>query len=358
MVGQLFVGYAYGSHATTADPTHAGANEALYGVATPAQVVTRFHLGGVILIGVNNLDPARPALWSDNVDSATQIRALTAGLQKAAAEDSGVPLLIATDQEGGNVQRITDGVTQRPAQADIAAESGATLTCDYYHLGAQLKALGVNQDYAPVADVLRVGSTVIGNRSFGPDPAVDARDVGAAVDGLQRARVLATLKHWPGHGGVSCDSHVSLPVLPQTVSDWRSIDRVPFAAAAPHAASIMVGFLAFPALDRSGTAAPFSNALVNGALRQGLAYRGLAVTDGLWMEPARAHGTAGRNAIDAINAGVDMLLMSPDLPHAYAQVLREVRTVPNFRANVQAAVGRILAAKALTRTAPSPPPGC
>lgn len=358
LVGQLFVEYAYGASATSVSAAHAGANRALYGVTTPAQVVTKFHLGGVILIGANNLDPARSSLWSDNVDNAAQIRGLTAGLQRAAHADSGVGLLIATDQEGGNVQRIRNGVDPRPAQADIGDQSPATITCGYFTLGSQLRALGLNQDYAPVADVLRVGSTVIGTRSFGPDPNRDATDVAAAVKGLQAAGVLATLKHWPGHGGVTADSHYSLPALEQTVAQWRAIDRIPFAGSAKSAASVMVGFLAFPALDRTGTPAPFSSTLVDGALRRDLGYGGLVVTDSLWMQPARAQGTAGQAAIKAIRAGVDMLLMSPDLPHAYADVLRAVRADPAFRAKVQAAVTRILAAKQLAGRPPVTPSGC
>lgn len=358
MVGQLFVSYAYGSSATATSGAQRQANLDLYQAATPAAVVSKWHLGGVILIGVNNLDPARPALWSDNVDNASQIKALTTGLQAAAKKDSGQPLLIATDQEGGNVQRITDGVDQRPAQADIAHNSVQQLTCDYHHLGTQLRALGVNQDYAPVADVRVVGSEVIGNRSFGSDARLVATDTTAAVQGLQSAGVLATLKHWPGHGDVSADSHVTLPVIPRSIADWQAIDRVPFQAAGPTAASIMVGWLALPSVDATGTAAPFSSKLVDGALRTDLHYQGLVVTDSLWMEPAKAAGTAGQAAIRAINAGVDMLLMSPDVPHAWADVLKAVQANPQFRAKVQKAVTRILAAKQRLAKPPVLPSGC
>jgi beta-N-acetylhexosaminidase len=317
-------------------------------------VVRRWHLGGIILLDHNNLDPNRPNLSTGNVDNAAQIASLTSSLQQAAVKDSGVPLLIATDQEGGPVQRITDGVSWRPAQEQIAGRSQQQLRCDYLSLGQQLRRLGVNQDFAPVADVVRTSTGVIGDRSFGPDPMLDARDIVAAVTGLQQAGVLATLKHWPGHGSTPTDSHEALAVIEESVADWTAVDRQPFLAGVPTAASVMVGHLAFPALDPSGTAATLSSALVNGALRRDLHYGGLVVTDSLWMAPARAAGSAGKVARLALAAGEDMLLMSPDVPAAYQEILAAIRVDPMLRTVVRASVGRILAAKARLRAQPNP----
>lgn len=344
LVGQLFVTYVYGSGPDTVTPAQRAANLTLYGEPTPADVVRRWHLGGVILLDHNTLDPARPDLSTGNLAGAEQLRALTSGLQAVARADSGVPLLIATDQEGGTVQRIPF-VPSRPSQWALAAESTAAITCSYARLGQELLALGVNEDYAPVADVARSTSGVIGTRSFGSNPSADARDVVAAVDGLQSSGVLATLKHWPGHGATSQDSHVTLPVLTESASQWRAVDRVPFAAAAQSAAAIMVGHLAFPALDPTGTPASLSARLDRDQLRAGLGFTGLVVTDSLWMQPARQAGTPGAVAIQALNAGADMLLMSPDVPAASAAVLQHMHEQPAFRSLVRAAVGRILAAK-------------
>jgi beta-N-acetylhexosaminidase len=126
---------------------------------------------------------------------------------------------VGTDQESGVVQRITS-LPGRPAEEDAGAWSARHLTCSNYQLGQQLLALGINQDYAPVGDVIRTTGGVIGNRSFGPDPKVDARDVDAAVTGLQDAGVLATLKHWPGHGSTNTDSHTALPVVSESLQVW------------------------------------------------------------------------------------------------------------------------------------------
>lgn len=358
MVGQLFSTYVYGAGADTATAEQRAANVALYGAATPAAVVRRWNLGGVILLDHNPLDPQRPSLSTDNVDSAGQIAALTTGLQKAAVADSGVRLLISTDQEGGAVQRITDGVTPRPSELAIAHDPPKTLTCGYYTLGRQLLALGVNQDYAPVADVVTTSGGVIGDRSFGPDPQLDARDVVAAVRGLQAAGVLATLKHWPGHGSTSTDSHAALAVIHESAATWRRVDMVPFAAAARAAAGIMVGHLALPALDPTGRPATFSPVLDQHLLRDVLGFRGLVVTDSLWMEPARAEGTPGQVALSALRAGNDVLLEPPELPASYAAVLTAVRQDPSVRRLVQGAVTRVLAAKVRAGSAAGSPPGC
>ena len=117
MVGQLFMTYVYGSSATDATTSQRNANLALYGAATGTAVIRRWYLGGIILLDHNNLDPNRPQLSTGNVNNAAQITSLTAGLQRAALVDSGVALFIATDQEGGRVQRITDGVTRRPPKS-------------------------------------------------------------------------------------------------------------------------------------------------------------------------------------------------------------------------------------------------
>jgi beta-N-acetylhexosaminidase len=354
----LFTEYVYGATATTATAAQRRANLALYGAPTGAQIVRRWHLGGIILLDHNNLDPARPALSTGNVGTASQISTLTAGLQQAALADSGVRLLIGTDQEGGSVQRIRNGVDWRPSELQLSQDSPAALRCSYLSLGRQLRRLGVNQDYAPVADVVRVSGGVIGDRSFGPDPATDAQDVQAAVTGLQAAGVLATVKHWPGHGSTPVNSHQALPVLALTAAQWRSVDRAPFQSVARTAAGIMVGHLALPALDPSGQPATLSPDLVKQQLRQNLGYRGLVVTDSLWMAPMRQAGTAAEVAVRAVQAGDDMLLMSPDLPAAYQAVLAKVRSDRTFRAQVQAAVQRILAAKARAAASPAGLAGC
>ncbi|MDQ1604771.1 MAG: beta-N-acetylhexosaminidase, partial [Actinomycetota bacterium] len=258
------------------------------------------------------------------------------------------------DQEGGIVQRIKDGVDAVASQADTATGTLPEARCTYYRLGTQLRALGVNQDYAPVADVIREPQDVIGTRSFGTDPARDAAFVRAAVTGLQSAGVLATVKHWPGHGNTLTDSHAALAVLHQDATSWRRVDRRPFAAAAGEVAAVMVGHLALPALDPSMRPATLSPVLVRGQLRKVLGFRGLVVTDSMWMQPVRAAGDPAQAAVLALRAGDDMLLMSPDVPGASRALLARVQRSPRVRAMVQAAVRYVLAAKARIGNQPGP----
>ena len=344
LVGQLFMSYVYGSGPDTATGAQRQANIALYGEPTPAQVLRRWHLGGVILIDHNDLDPDRPTLSTGNVAGRDQVRALTSGLQAVARADSGVPLLVATDQEGGRVQRLRAALPSTPSQQQSARLPASSLRCQYATLGAQLRDVGVNQDFAPVADVVRTATGVIGDRSFGPDPAVDGADVASAVAGLQQAGVLATLKHWPGHGSTATDSHAALAVITESAATWRSVDRAAFAGA-PQAAAVMVGHLALPALDPSGLPATLSGELVDGQLRQGLGFTGLVVTDSLWMQPMRAAGTPAQVALRALAAGSDLLLETPDLHGAYAAVLAAVQADPEVRAQVSAAAARVRVAK-------------
>jgi beta-N-acetylhexosaminidase len=358
MVGQLFMVYVYGSSAQSATPAQRAANIALYGVPTAAEVLARWHPGGIILIDHNNLDEQRPALSTGNVGGPSQITALTAGLQKAALADTGYPLLIATDQEGGRVQRITAGVSPRPAQQSLAHTSPSALTCSYFGLGRQLRALGVNQDFAPDADVVTTSTGVIGDRSFGPEPFLDATDVQAAVTGLQDAGVLATLKHWPGHGSTTTDSHARLAVIYQSALTWKTHDRVPFAQSAPIAAAIMVGHLAFPALDPTGRAATFSPKLVTGLLRGQLGYAGLIITDSLWMAPARVPGSPAQVALLALAAGNDILLEPTDLATSEAALQTAMRTDPTQRARIQTAARRVIAAKEKLNRPLVSHPGC
>src|SRR5690606_31675389 len=196
-VGQLCMPVIYG----TAAGTVSGENQARYGAQTPAEVIGKYHLGGVILF---------PA----NVKNVRQVVGLTNGLQKS----SEIPLLIGTDQENGLVSRMSAVMTRFPGAAEIGATGKPALARDVARAtGAELRALGVNLDFAPVADVnIDPKNPVIGKRAYGDDPGEVAKMVGAAVKGFDQAGVAATAKHFPGHGDTRIDSHTGLPVIKHT----------------------------------------------------------------------------------------------------------------------------------------------
>jgi beta-N-acetylhexosaminidase len=201
-IGQLFSTYAFGSSATEVDAHQRAANVALYGVATPAEVVTRHHLGGVILLGRRTDDPRPRGLRTGALGSPPQIAWLTTGLQAASFADSGVGLLISTDQEGGPVTRVGPPATQFPAAAVLGATGDAGLVeAVAAATGRELAALGINQVLAPVADVnIEPRNPVIGRRSFGADPLRTAAMVASAVRGYRSAGVAATPSTSPGTG--------------------------------------------------------------------------------------------------------------------------------------------------------------
>jgi beta-N-acetylhexosaminidase len=336
-VGQLFVQQVYGSDATTPDPR----NVPLYGVASPAEVVQKYHLGGVIYFA-----------WTDSVKNPDQITALSNGLQKAAlSRDSkvDVPLQIAIDQEQGVVTRIGPPATQFPGSMALGAgrstddaRTAAAIT------GEELRAMGVNTNFAPVADTnVNPLNPVIGTRSFSSDPALAASMVGAQVKGYQQdGGVSASAKHFPGHGDTATDSHVAFPVITHTREQWEEMDAPPFKAAIAEGIDmIMTAHLAFPALDNSGDPATLSKPILTGLLREELGFDGVIVTDALEMKGVREKYGDAEVAVRALEAGADQLLMTPAMDEAYAAVVKAVRKGRISMADLNAKVRRVLELK-------------
>lgn len=352
--------YAYGHSATEITPASAEGNRKLAGVATPAEMVEKYRLGGLILVGFSADDPTKTSQPTTNVDNPAQIRSLTAGLQAAAARlpagRDGAPLLIGTDQEYGTVTRIREGITALPSAMAAGAARQPALTEQAWRVaGAELAALGINLDFAPVADVLGARSAVIGSRSYGSDPTAVAEQVAAAVRGLESAGVAATLKHFPGHGHTVADSHSELPVLTQDTAALAARDLPPFEAGiAAGASAVMSGHLDVRALD-PGIPATFSRTVLVDLLRHRLGFDGVVVTDAMNMAPAR-RWSAGEAAVRAINAGNDLILMPPDVAGAYHGLLAGLRDGTLSRDRLVDAATRVLTLKYRLADRVAPPP--
>src|SRR6478735_9221007 len=299
-VGQLFVPYVTGG---TAD-TVSAENRTRFGVDTPAQAVAKFHLGGVIYFA-----------WSANTDNPAQIAALSNGLQRAnAAAGNTVPLSVATDQETGLVSRVGPPATVFPGAMALGAARDPKLTYDTYEItGEELRAIGINTDYAPDADVnINPANPVIGVRSFGSRPGLVAELVSAAVEGLQGARVSATAKHFPGHGDTGEDSHTSLPVIRHTRPQWEEIDAPPFRAAIEAGVdAIMTAHISFPAFEPTGDPSTLNNNVLTGLLRRELGFQGVIATDSLRMAGVRELYGDAEIPVRALEAGADVLLDPP-----------------------------------------------
>jgi beta-N-acetylhexosaminidase len=347
LAGQVLMPYAYGSDATTVDRTSAAGNQALAGVDTPAAMVTKFHLGGLILVAFTAQDPTGATNPTSNVESPPQVRKLTDGLQEAARQlPGGAPLLIGTDQEYGVVTRVANGVTALPSAMAAGAAGRPELTeAAWRSAGEELAAMGITADFAPVADTLGPpANTVIGSRSFGADPKANAAQAAAAVRGLQAAGVAAAVKHFPGHGHTSGDSHEGLPVVGQSRKQWTTQDLPPFKAAVDAGAGmVMSGHLDMQALDK-GVPATFSRKVMTDVLRTQMKFTGVAVTDAMNMPPAKKW-PAGEAAVRALNAGNDLLLMPPDLGAARDGILAGLKSGALKRERLVEAVTRILTLK-------------
>jgi beta-N-acetylhexosaminidase len=337
-VGQLFMTQAYGQTADTQDPAAVAANQEAYGVDNAAQLIDRYKLGGIIYF-----------VWSDNVADPEQIAGLSNGIQDAALDQRlPIPSLVATDQEGGIVARIGPPATEWPGNMALGAgRSDADASRAAAISGTELDAMGVNWDFAPVADVnVNPQNPVIGVRSFSEDPALAARLTAAQVRGYQGAGIAAAGKHFPGHGDTATDSHTGLPVIDHTRAQWRQIDRPPFQAAIDAGIkAIMSAHIVVPSLDPSGDPATLSRPIMTGILREQMGYDGVVITDALGMQGVRDKYGDDRVPVLALKAGVDMLLMPPDFDLAYNAVLDAVRSKEISERRINRSVFRILRLK-------------
>ncbi|MGW0902555.1 glycoside hydrolase family 3 protein [Streptomyces sp. NPDC002853] len=342
-VGQLFVMHVYGHSATAPDQADIDANLKELGVRTAAEAVAKYHLGGIIYFG-----------WAHNTRAPHQIADLSNGIQRAALEPDDsptarIPLLISTDQEHGAVARVGVPATLLPgAMALGAAGSRSTARKAARIAGTELRALGIRQNYAPVADVnVNPANPVIGVRSFGSDPEAVADLVAAQVKGYQGTDIASTSKHFPGHGDTKDDSHSKLPYIHHTREQWETLDAPPFrAAVAAGIDSIMTAHIVVPALDPAEDPATLSRPILTGILREELGYDGVVVTDSLGMQGVRTKYGDDRVPVLALKAGVDQLLNPPKPEIAWNAVLQAVRDGELTEARLDESILRILRLKA------------
>jgi beta-N-acetylhexosaminidase len=341
-VGQLFVVEVYGQEADTVSPAMAAQNQRLYGVDTPAQVVDKYKPGGVIYFDARR--------GPDNVHNPRQIATLSNGLQAAAlSQRQPIPLLISTDQEGGAVVfRLVAPATAMPGNMALGAgRSTANAHRSAEVIGTELAAVGINQNYAPVADVnVNPANPVIGVRSVGEDPALVSGMVAAQVTGYHDGGVAAVAKHFPGHGDTAVDSHFGLPEVTHTRQQLEAIDLPPFRAAIKEGVdTVMTAHVVLRSIDPSGAPATMSQPILTGLLREELGYDGLIVTDALDMGGATSTYPPNVAPVEAFKAGADQLVLAPQMDVAYTAVLDAVRSGEISMRRLDESVYRILRLK-------------
>jgi len=345
-VGQVFMTYTYGRTATDDDATSVAANETLSGVRDGAELISRYHVGGLLLLDTNPLDNRQPTVETGTTDP-NVTAGYTASMQAAAAAAGDPPLLIGVDQEGGTVQRLSKPFPRFPEQALLGRQSdGVSLAqAQGTHLGQQLLPLGVDINFAPVADVLtNPADSAIGTRAFGTTASVVSPRVAAEVRGLGGAGVAATLKHFPGHGSTGVDSHIGLPVVTRSLAELQATDLPPFQAGIDAGAPlVMLGHLLVPAIDPN-LPASLSSATVH-LLRDQLHFDGVIVTDGLFMGALFGYGSPDQIAVQALRAGVDLLLQPRSLATSVPAVEVAVRSGALPKSRIDDAVRHLLLLK-------------
>lgn len=278
-----------------------------------------------------------------NLVTMEQVKTMLANVQGC----SKIPLILTCDEEGGRVNRLmhTIGTTYigpmldyKGQGPDKAAENARTIAGD-------LLSCGFNMDLAPVADVWsNRNNTVIGDRAYSDDFDQAAQLVAAAVGGFHEGGVACTLKHFPGHGDTSADSHYGSVYVYKTLDELRGAELVPFRAGIEAGAdAVMMGHLIVAEIDEQP--ALLSHKVVTGLLREELGFDGVVITDSLEMRAMTDHYGSGEIAVAAIQAGVDLLLCPQDLDEAIAALTRAVEDGGISRQRLDESVLRVLRLK-------------
>jgi beta-N-acetylhexosaminidase len=285
-------------------------------------------------------------IFGRNVSSPAQLLSLTQGLQSVARERKHPPLLIAVDQEGGRVARLKAPFTTFPSAAMVGQTGSEELPYSIGKaLGSELSAVGITMDMAPVLDVLsNPDNTVVGDRAFSTDPQQVARLGTAFMHGLHAAGVIAVGKHFPGHGDTLLDSHVALPVCERSVVQLSTCERFPFTAAiAGGLEAIMTAHVIYPAWD-AHLPATLSSAILTGILRGEMGFQGVIISDDLGMAAVSETMPWEEVPVQALRAGVDLLLICHQRERqeqAYARVLSAVQRGEMAESLVDRAVARV-----------------
>jgi beta-N-acetylhexosaminidase len=270
--------------------------------------------------------------------------ALEATREYRALHAAGSLPLIAVDQEGGRVARLREPVLTLPPAAELAKRGPEAIRAVAKQLGAQLRVLGFNVNFAPVLDVnTNPENPIIGDRSFGATAQAVIDFALPFADGLMDAGVIACGKHFPGHGDTDVDSHLALPRLGHDLERLRHVELAPFKAAAGRVPAIMTAHVVFDALE-PGVPATQSRRAITELLRGELGYEGAIISDDLEMKAIADHYGSGEAGVRAIDAGCDLLLVCSEVERAlsvHEALVKKAEADSAFRARLLDAAARV-----------------
>lgn len=290
--------------------------------------------------------------FEQNIQDREQVTSMLSNMQSISEKNTGIPIFLATDEEGGMVTRVYgSGVDNIPYVSDMLSIGSTDVPEQAYwagnQIGSYLNELGFNVNFAPVADIYsNMANTVIGSRAFGYDAETVSEMVPMAVRGLKDAGLKATLKHFPGHGDTAEDSHAGYASSYKTMDELRNCELLPFQAGIEAGADfVMIGHISVPNVTGDDTPASLSYTVVTKILREEMGFDGIVITDALNMGAISNNYTSGQAAVEAVRAGVDMLLMPYDFHSAYTELLNAVYDGRIAEEQINESVRRIVRVK-------------
>ncbi|WP_274363637.1 beta-N-acetylhexosaminidase [Paenibacillus thermotolerans] len=276
------------------------------------KLIGQFHVGGIIF-------------YKRNFDTPEQTVKLVNQLK--AGNRSDLPIFLGVDQEGGRVTRLPGGLVNFPPNKQIGQVNDPEFS---YKVGAllgqELKEFGLNLNFAPVLDInSNPKNPVIGDRSFGNNPEIVSELGIQTMKGLESQNVIPTVKHFPGHGDTSVDSHLELPIVNKSLKELKKLELIPFERAIEQGADVvMVAHILLPELDETNPAS-MSKAVMTDLLRKQVGFTGVIITDDMAMGAITEHFDIGKAAVESVKAGSDIILMGHEYNNA-VKIISSLKT--------------------------------
>ncbi|MCM3766277.1 beta-N-acetylhexosaminidase [Neobacillus niacini] len=267
--------------------------------ANAKQLISQIHVGGIIFYKNNFETPAQAVQFANQLKS---------------GNSSSLPLLLGVDQEGGRVTRLPGGLVNFPPNKQIGQVNNPDFSFKVGTLlGQELKEFGLNLDFAPDLDInSNPNNPVIGDRSFGNNAEIVSKLGVQTMKGIQSQNVITTIKHFPGHGDTSVDSHLDLPIVNKSLKELKELELIPFERAINQGADVvMVAHILLPQLDKTNPGT-MSKAIMTDLLRKQLGFTGVIITDDMTMGAIAEHFDIGKASVESVKAGSDIILVGHD----------------------------------------------
>ena len=288
----------------------------------------------------------------NNLESDGQVKSMLENVQKFSRERIGLPMFLCVDEEGGSVARIADsGKFDVPVVADMSEIGQRQNEDEAYEIGTviggYLSDLGFNVDFAPVADVwTNPDNQVVKKRAFGSDANAVSKMANAMAEGLKSQGIMACLKHFPGHGNTSSDTHAGYAYTDKTKEEMFQCEWIPFLEGIKNEIPvIMVGHISLPNVMDDDTPASLSSVVMNDFLREEMGYDGIIITDAFNMGAIIKQYSSAEAAVKSLQAGADIILMPEDFKSAYQEVVLAIKDGRLSEERIDESVERILRKK-------------